>query len=618
MQLISVNSDILKLGIEPNTEQALIGSLIKTFDNSNDGVVSQIFSIESSPDPYFQSIAISKILFTHTKTGMWKNWTGNIPAKTYVSEKISLEELISNINNSLNPVNFGSLSHYGNKLIALSQDGFNTQNAVFYENKNEAIKFVEFFTSKINKKILLIDYSGEFTGMSNAITIKAGSEFKLPLNSKGIDIIYEKGLSEASVETKAVIEDVFLEVQNYIDSSEAGFIPFSSFKSVVEDEYKQSSITELVLLKNKLIKYNKQGIFANTKNEIDALPAKIKEHNVVILDLSEIPSEWHKDYTDFVVNSNIKNRQTDFYLALEADDKVIDTDLLSTLLVKGAKNGVIPVVFSDYQSPLRQLLTKYAENIVFLRTRYDLTSNFPYYSSLIKKLGEKEFIIAGKATNFIPLFMSTAESFIQEDPLTTELPQKVEKEENKVHEIIENSEDDTENFYEEGYDQNTTYEEDNETMITESSDQEIVEYNEDFNYDFSEEDLDHISINTKQEANNIENMDYTMPDTISEDVETLYTAQKEEPVTFHEENIEYEEEEDTSTESNIPIFKTNYDEGYSNINFKEGDTVQHQKYGIGTVKKIISYGNKKLCSIHFKKVGRRLLDPELAVIEKVG
>jgi len=68
----------------------------------------------------------------------------------------------------------------------------------------------------------------------------------------------------------------------------------------------------------------------------------------------------------------------------------------------------------------------------------------------------------------------------------------------------------------------------------------------------------------------------------------------------------------------IGFFKTNYDEGYSNINFKEGDTVQHQKYGMGTVKKIISYGNKKLCSIHFKKVGRRLLDPELAVIEKVG
>lgn len=51
------------------------------------------------------------------------------------------------------------------------------------------------------------------------------------------------------------------------------------------------------------------------------------------------------------------------------------------------------------------------------------------------------------------------------------------------------------------------------------------------------------------------------------------------------------------------------------ISFKEGSFVYHEKYGKGVVEKIISYGDKTLCSIQFDNVGRRLLDPSLAGIK---
>ena len=53
------------------------------------------------------------------------------------------------------------------------------------------------------------------------------------------------------------------------------------------------------------------------------------------------------------------------------------------------------------------------------------------------------------------------------------------------------------------------------------------------------------------------------------------------------------------------------------INFFEGDRVSHAQYGTGTVEKIINYGNKVLCSIQFDNLGRRLLDPNITILEKI-
>ena len=55
----------------------------------------------------------------------------------------------------------------------------------------------------------------------------------------------------------------------------------------------------------------------------------------------------------------------------------------------------------------------------------------------------------------------------------------------------------------------------------------------------------------------------------------------------------------------------------TNINFEKGDVVIHHQFGNGRIEKIINYGNKKLCSVYFEGVGRRLLDPTLSEIKKV-
>ena len=52
--------------------------------------------------------------------------------------------------------------------------------------------------------------------------------------------------------------------------------------------------------------------------------------------------------------------------------------------------------------------------------------------------------------------------------------------------------------------------------------------------------------------------------------------------------------------------------------FKVGDKVFHPKHGNGVVQGFTNYSDKILfCQIEFENVGRRILDPRVAQIEKV-
>ena len=67
----------------------------------------------------------------------------------------------------------------------------------------------------------------------------------------------------------------------------------------------------------------------------------------------------------------------------------------------------------------------------------------------------------------------------------------------------------------------------------------------------------------------------------------------------------------------IPVYEPKESENQQQENFDEGCRVSHAKYGMGTVEKVIKYGKKTLCSIQFDNVGRRLLDPNITILEKI-
>ena len=75
--------------------------------------------------------------------------------------------------------------------------------------------------------------------------------------------------------------------------------------------------------------------------------------------------------------------------------------------------------------------------------------------------------------------------------------------------------------------------------------------------------------------------------------------------------------DDTPDEPKLPVFSQPELQSPKNVDFKKNDRVRHTKFGEGVVEKVINYGNKKLCSIYFEKVGRRLLEPHISELEKL-
>jgi len=73
---------------------------------------------------------------------------------------------------------------------------------------------------------------------------------------------------------------------------------------------------------------------------------------------------------------------------------------------------------------------------------------------------------------------------------------------------------------------------------------------------------------------------------------------------------------DDSTQSTLPIFKNNEEEEDApEYNFVEGMKVTHEKYGAGSIIKVVKYSNRCLLQIEFEQTGKRLLDPKIAKIK---
>ena len=72
--------------------------------------------------------------------------------------------------------------------------------------------------------------------------------------------------------------------------------------------------------------------------------------------------------------------------------------------------------------------------------------------------------------------------------------------------------------------------------------------------------------------------------------------------------------------SKLPVYESGNgsDGSIPDLPYKIGDKVYHPKHGIGIIEGFANYSNKILfCQIDFENVGRRILDPRIAGIEKV-
>lgn len=652
MQIFEVKNNLVKVVYDATQENLILSGFVVIKD-SIQSFIGQIIHLEANQENNF---AVIKLLFTFDSQGVISNYNGAVPDGKSSLDLVNSQELLELLPLQ-NPIQLGELAQQKIKLT-LDRSFLENKLLVCCENQEDSDLFIKNVALQLieqGRKTLIFDLNGNLNFSPNKLV--AGEDFKLPLNYDSINFIYSK-LEDISAETKALIQEVFLEVQNYVKTLPEGFIPFETFKNVVDEQYDEVDILELLLLKNKLLKYYEDGVFAQESREFETLGNALKSEGATIFDLSKIDEQEQREIISYAY-SLIEQSENEIYVfvpltSVNSDKKLLKQNFNS----KKAYSTLICSYEYKYLNELKQL----SKNSMFFAP-IQQQKDFAVYNTFVNKLNPHEFVIYGKSTQYMPLIVklnqdATEEIKMQEVSQEELLDEEIRRDVDEIFtapikqtvpEISqEGSQIQDEEFSDEDLDflDDLGIVEENEFPQVVEAEPEIsqegpLEMSQVQEEELIGEDLDFVQPEEfeQEEVLSVEEFVETIPeetvqeeqieeDFIDEDSQAYHTEEDEVIESFSDVlNQQAQEVQEApvvdiipasmSATPIVPVYSADVEPQVQSDELEQGDMVMHPKYGKGTVEKMISYGSKTLCSINFDNVGRRLLDPNLAELKKI-
>ena len=397
MKLLEIKNNLVKLSYGEN-EKPILGKFI-ILTTSEKSYVAQLVNLKSDS---VNSFAIAKLLFTFTADGVVDNYDGSVPSMASELSFLDSAELLD-----LLPVEtaikIGQLAQQ-NESLSLDISVFEHNFTVFAEREVDKTTFIsncirQLFQMK--EKSVIVDLNNNFSVYSR---IEFTKDFKLPLNSEMIDFIFDYELVDVEASTKAVIQDIFYDVQQYIKSLDFEFLPIDNFVDVVANQYKETQMPELALLKNKLLKYRDSNIFANTKEEVLAFNQKLEEKNCSIVNLTDVNEALQKEVLVFV-HKALESIKKYVYFFCPLTDGNSDKKLLKRFI---NNNHVFTTIIVSNSYKYVKELKSCAENVVIFAPE-DTQHEFAAYNTFLNKLNLGECIVFGKLTQGIPFIVEMSD-----------------------------------------------------------------------------------------------------------------------------------------------------------------------------------------------------------------
>lgn len=414
MQVLEIKNNLVKIAYDVNDNLALSSFVI--IEDTNTPYVAQVVNVKADK---LTNFAIVKLLFTFNEEGILKNYNGTIPSLKSTVSILPSKELLDIIPIENNLI-MGELAQQG---VTLNVDKTILDNNLLVcsdnvENTNILLKNI---TKQIDEKIVIFDTDGLFDA-ENKITF--GKDFKLPLNYDTINFIYENELDDVDATSRAVIQDIFIEVQEYTKNLPEGYLPFETFINVVDQQYKETQIPQLVLLKNKLIKYRDLNAFAETLKDVLSLSIAIDKSKVTIIDISEMAPVLQKEIMSYTYGV-MKGINETIYSFVKVDNANSSKRLLKTFL---SRDGIYTTIICRHEYKYLPELKSAAQNLI-LFTPQTLQHDFAAYNTFLNKLNTDEFIIYGAHTQNIPLIVELDELELdtQDDDDETESEKDIEE-----------------------------------------------------------------------------------------------------------------------------------------------------------------------------------------------
>ena len=415
MKVLEIKNNLVKVVNE--TEEKLVLAGFVVIEDDKTPYVGQIVSLKADSGI---SYAIVKLLFTFDTEGIVKNYDGSIPklnAKVNILDAKDLLEILP----VQTPVKLGKLAQ---QEFLLSVDRSILQNNLLLcsdSAKNSAI-LVSNFAKQIENNAessVIFDIDGKY---ENEKKFVFGKDFKLPLNFDSINFIYGNDLTDVDATSRAVIQDIFLEVQDYTRTIPEKFIPFDTFIDVVSQQYRESGIPELALLKNNLLKYKEENVFAQSKYEVISLKEYIRDNYTTIIDISHIDSKLQQEVIAYVY-SVLEDMNSPIYSFVKVNDKNSDKKLLKQLL---NQNKIYTNLICNHNYKYVYELKAQTDNLILFApetTRHDFAS----YNTFLNKLNHDEFVVWGNSTQRIPLIIELSPlELIKDEPIYMTEPEAPE------------------------------------------------------------------------------------------------------------------------------------------------------------------------------------------------
>lgn len=378
MRILEVRDGFLKF----EADKSIYLSSFIQIDGLEKSYIAQVIQLKRSGE---NSIGYAKILFLYD--GALQNYDKTLPSKDSEIKEFTFD-ILSNSINAEKPVIIGKTQ--GTDLnITIDESAFNKKMLISVDDKeinNILVRNLVKQFNNLSKNIVIIDS----LGVINAKKVVAGVDFKLPLDTASLAFMYQDCLNDATADSKSMIIDIFKDLSEY--SQTVPFVPFETLKTIVDDMVDKSHVFKLLVLKNKLAKFDRLGYFAKNKNEVEALK-HILNSKCTIIDISKLDSAFQNRYLAFIYET----LSEDAHVLLELSNTVSKKNIKDILQSDKSTTFVTHSRFK-YLNDIKNVF----DNFIIAPS---ISNNeiFNIYSTFLKAMPKGTYLIAGEATNYIPL-----------------------------------------------------------------------------------------------------------------------------------------------------------------------------------------------------------------------
>lgn len=418
MKVLEIKNNLVKIEYDVKDNLALSNFVI--IEDTNTPYVAQVVNIKADATKNF---AIVKLLFTFNEDGILKNYNGTIPSTKARVSILPSNELLDIIPIE-DPIILGELAQQ-NIQLKVDKTIFDNNLLICSNNLENTSTLLNNIIKQFKNKVVIFDTDGQFDWENK---LYFGKDFKLPLNYDTINFIYDTELEDVDATSKAIIQDIFIEVQEYTKTLPEGYLPFETFLNVVDQQYKETKITELVLLKNKLLKYRDLQVFAETLKDVLNLSIAIEKSDIAVIDISDMPYLLQKEIMTYTYDI-MYSIKSDIYSFVKIDNNNTDKKLLKKFL---GRSNIYTTLICSHDYKYLQEIKEAAQNLI-LFAPLTLQHDFASYNTFLNKLNQDEFIVYGAHTQNIPLIVELNEIDLSENETSTD-----EENTNTNEEIIKN------------------------------------------------------------------------------------------------------------------------------------------------------------------------------------